>query len=103
MHRLGDGGWLLDTPGMRELQLFDVQDALQGVFAELPNWPLPALQRLHARVNPAVPCAQPSMMAARPGSPEAAEEAAIGKLPAQRKPCRAARPRSLARSAVQNH
>jgi ribosome biogenesis GTPase len=34
-HRLGDGGWLLDTPGMRELQLFDVQDALQDVFAEI--------------------------------------------------------------------
>ncbi len=35
MHRLGDGGWLLDTPGMRELQLFDVQEALEDVFAEI--------------------------------------------------------------------
>jgi ribosome biogenesis GTPase len=35
MHRLGDGGWLLDTPGMRELQLFDVQNALEEVFAEI--------------------------------------------------------------------
>ena len=35
MHRLGDGGWLLDTPGMRELQLFDVQEALHDVFAEI--------------------------------------------------------------------
>jgi len=35
MHRLGDGGWLLDTPGMRELQLFDVQEALDDVFAEI--------------------------------------------------------------------
>lgn len=35
MHRLADGGWLLDTPGMRELQLFDVQDALGNVFAEI--------------------------------------------------------------------
>ena len=35
MHRLGVGGWLLDTPGMRELQLFDVQEALDDVFAEI--------------------------------------------------------------------
>lgn len=35
MHRLGDGGWLLDTPGMRELQLLDVEDALNDVFAEI--------------------------------------------------------------------
>ena len=35
MHRLQDGGWLLDTPGMRELQLFDVGDALGEVFAEI--------------------------------------------------------------------
>ena len=35
MHRLSDGGWLLDTPGMRELQLFDVQEALHDVFAEI--------------------------------------------------------------------
>jgi ribosome biogenesis GTPase len=35
MHRLPAGGWLLDTPGMRELQLFDVGDALHDVFAEI--------------------------------------------------------------------
>lgn len=35
MHRLGDGGWLLDTPGMRELQLFDVENALLEVFPEI--------------------------------------------------------------------
>lgn len=35
MHRLGDGGWLIDTPGMRELQLVDVGDALDDVFAEI--------------------------------------------------------------------
>lgn len=35
MHRLPDGGWLLDTPGMRELQLVDVADALDDVFAEI--------------------------------------------------------------------
>lgn len=35
MHRLPAGGWLLDTPGMRELQLFDADDALDEVFDEI--------------------------------------------------------------------
>ena len=35
MHRLPQGGWLIDTPGMRELQLVDVADALDDVFAEV--------------------------------------------------------------------
>jgi ribosome biogenesis GTPase len=35
MHRLPKGGWLVDTPGMRELQLVDVGDALDDVFAEI--------------------------------------------------------------------
>jgi len=35
MHRLPHGGWLVDTPGMRELQLVDVGDALDDVFAEV--------------------------------------------------------------------
>lgn len=35
MHRLPDGGWLIDTPGMRELQLLDVGHALDDVFAEI--------------------------------------------------------------------
>ena len=35
MHRLSQGGWLIDTPGMRELQLVDVGDALDDVFAEV--------------------------------------------------------------------
>jgi ribosome biogenesis GTPase len=35
MHRLPDGGWLIDTPGMRELQLVDVGEALDDVFAEV--------------------------------------------------------------------
>ena len=35
MHRLPDGGWLIDTPGMRELQLVDVGGALDDVFAEV--------------------------------------------------------------------
>lgn len=35
MHRLPSGGWLVDTPGMRELQLVDVGDALDDVFSEI--------------------------------------------------------------------
>jgi ribosome biogenesis GTPase len=35
MHRLPAGGWLIDTPGMRELQLVDVADALEGVFDDI--------------------------------------------------------------------
>lgn len=35
MHRLPHGGWLIDTPGMRELQLVDVGDAIDDVFAEV--------------------------------------------------------------------
>jgi len=35
MHRLGAGGWLLDTPGMRELQLTDVQSGIDDVFADI--------------------------------------------------------------------
>ncbi len=32
MHRLEHGGWLLDTPGMRELQLADAAEGLAEVF-----------------------------------------------------------------------
>ena len=35
MHQLPHGGWLIDTPGMRELQLVDVGDALGDVFSEV--------------------------------------------------------------------
>ena len=35
MHRLPQGGWLIDTPGMRELQLVDVGHALDDVFSEV--------------------------------------------------------------------
>jgi ribosome biogenesis GTPase len=35
LHRLPSGGWLLDTPGMRELQLTDVQHGLDDVFADI--------------------------------------------------------------------
>lgn len=35
MHRLPGGAWLLDTPGMRELQLTDVRTGIGDVFAEI--------------------------------------------------------------------
>jgi len=38
MHRLPGGAWLMDTPGMRELQLTDVQSGLDDVFAEIAEF-----------------------------------------------------------------
>lgn len=35
MYQLPGGAWLLDTPGMRELQLTDVKTGLDDVFAEI--------------------------------------------------------------------
>lgn len=35
LHRMPAGGWLIDTPGMRELQLTDVQSGLDEVFADI--------------------------------------------------------------------
>lgn len=35
LHRLPSGGWLIDTPGMRELQLTDVQRGLDEVFSDI--------------------------------------------------------------------
>ena len=35
MHQLPDGAWLIDTPGMRELQLLDVQSGIDDVFSEI--------------------------------------------------------------------
>jgi ribosome biogenesis GTPase len=35
LHRLPAGGWLLDTPGMRELQLTDVSGGIEDVFADI--------------------------------------------------------------------
>lgn len=35
LYRLSSGGWLLDTPGMRELQLTNVKAGLGRVFAEI--------------------------------------------------------------------
>lgn len=37
MHRLPAGGWLIDTPGMRELQLVDVGTGLDDVFEEISS------------------------------------------------------------------
>lgn len=37
MHRLPHGGWLVDTPGMRELQLVDVGEALDQVFSDIAD------------------------------------------------------------------
>ncbi len=35
LYQLPGGAWLMDTPGMRELQLTDVQSGLDDVFAEI--------------------------------------------------------------------
>lgn len=35
MHRLPAGGWLIDTPGMRELKLVEAGEGLADVFAEI--------------------------------------------------------------------
>ena len=35
LHRLPAGGWLVDTPGMRELQLTDVKAGIDEVFADI--------------------------------------------------------------------
>ena len=35
MHPIAGGGWLIDTPGMRELQLVDAEDGLEAVFASV--------------------------------------------------------------------
>ncbi len=37
MHRLGAGGWLIDTPGMRELQLADVEAGIAEVFHDVSD------------------------------------------------------------------
>lgn len=37
LYQLGSGAWLLDTPGMRELQLADVKDGIDAVFADLAD------------------------------------------------------------------
>jgi ribosome biogenesis GTPase len=35
LHRLPGGGWLIDTPGMRELQLADAAEGIGDVFADI--------------------------------------------------------------------
>jgi ribosome biogenesis GTPase / thiamine phosphate phosphatase len=35
LHRLNAGGWLLDTPGMRELQLANADEGIGDVFADI--------------------------------------------------------------------
>ncbi|PHS27319.1 MAG: ribosome small subunit-dependent GTPase A [Robiginitomaculum sp.] len=35
LHRLPNGGWIMDTPGMRELQLTDVKAGIETVFADI--------------------------------------------------------------------
>ncbi len=35
LHRLRSGGWLLDTPGMRELQMTGASDGVNDVFADI--------------------------------------------------------------------
>ncbi len=38
LHRLPMGGWVLDTPGMRELQLTDVGDGISEVFSDIEEF-----------------------------------------------------------------
>lgn len=35
LHRMPSGGWLIDTPGLRELQLTDVRSGLDEVFSDI--------------------------------------------------------------------
>lgn len=35
MHRIEGGGWLIDTPGMREIQIVDVGDGISDVFDDI--------------------------------------------------------------------
>ena len=35
LHRMRNGGWLIDTPGMRALRLLDAQDGVDEVFSDL--------------------------------------------------------------------
>ncbi len=35
LHRLANGAWLMDTPGMRELQLIDAADGIDEVFEDV--------------------------------------------------------------------
>ncbi len=35
LHKLPSGAWLIDTPGMRELQLSDAKEGVEGVFEDI--------------------------------------------------------------------
>ena len=35
MHPMTSGGWIIDTPGMRELQMLDVSEGLEAVFEDI--------------------------------------------------------------------
>ena len=35
MHRLPSGAWLIDTPGMRELQILDASEGIDDIFADV--------------------------------------------------------------------
>ena len=37
LHRMRNGGWLIDTPGMRALRLLDAQEGLDEVFSDISN------------------------------------------------------------------
>lgn len=38
LHRIAGGGWLLDTPGMREFGLFDAADGINTVFQDVVQY-----------------------------------------------------------------
>jgi ribosome biogenesis GTPase / thiamine phosphate phosphatase len=38
MHKLATGAWLIDTPGMRELQIADVAHGIDAVFADIAQF-----------------------------------------------------------------
>ena len=38
LHRMPSGGWLIDTPGMREMQLTDVASGLDEVFSDIVEY-----------------------------------------------------------------
>jgi ribosome biogenesis GTPase / thiamine phosphate phosphatase len=37
IHRIGEGGWLIDTPGMREIQVVDAGEGIDGVFEDIAS------------------------------------------------------------------
>ncbi|THD76493.1 ribosome small subunit-dependent GTPase A [Thalassobius vesicularis] len=37
MYRMHDGGWLIDTPGMRELALHDAADGIDALFSDITD------------------------------------------------------------------